>query len=61
MADRDLYSKLKGTRKEISDVDFKESIFALVHKTLKIGNLTGEQKAKVARLRAYIEIHFKDF
>lgn len=56
---KDLYKHLKGTKPKIEIKDFKESIFDLCHKYLKSG-LNPKVAEKVARLRAYIEINFKD-
>ena len=57
---KDLYKYLKGTKKEISINDFRESIFDLCHQYLK-SDIKPEIKTKIARLRAYIDINFKDY
>ena len=56
---KDLYKYLKGTKKKVDIKDFKKSIFNLCHQYLKSG-ISPDIAGKVARLRAYIETHFKD-
>ena len=58
---KDLYKYLKGNNKKIEVKDFKESVFDLCNKYLKSGIVDQKVSQKIARLRAYIYINFKDY
>jgi len=57
---KDLYKYLKGNKPKIEIKDFKESVFDLCNKYLK-SDLDQKVALKIARLRAYIDINFKDY
>ena len=57
---KDLYKYLKGNKPKIEVKDFKESVFDLCNKYLK-SSLDQKVAPKIARLRAYIYINFKDY
>ncbi len=57
---KDLYKYLKGNKNKIDIKDFKESIFNLCHQYLK-SDIKPEIKTKIARLRSYIEVNFRNY
>lgn len=62
MADKGLYAKLKGTKKDVDKVDIQPSLFKLTDDILqKVTSLSPGQKQTIARLRAWVEINLKDF
>ena len=57
----ELLSKIKGTKKKVPMADWKESVVGLFEDTLKKGGIEDpEILGKIARLKARIEIEFRD-
>jgi len=58
---KDLYANLRGSKKEPSKKDFKDSVLDLFDKYLKRSSITVDEKTKIYRLKARIEIELRGF
>jgi hypothetical protein len=59
MAKIDLFQTLKGQKTKVEKADFKTAVMDLAQSMLGQDSLTEDEKIKLARLKAYIDIHFK--
>jgi len=55
----DLFNQIKEKGKDISIKDFKDSLIDLFDEMIK-QSIDKKDKEKIARIRAYVDIKFKD-
>lgn len=59
MAKIDLFNFIKGAKEKIDLIDIQGPIMELAEKLMAQDGLTDTKRQKLARLRAYLDIHFK--
>lgn len=54
----DLFTTIKGVKNKVSLNDIQSPIMELAEKLMAQDGLTDTERQKLARLRAYVDIHF---
>lgn len=59
MGKLDVYNTIKGVKQRIVSKDIRVPLMDLAESIMAQDGLTREELTKLARLRAYLDIHFK--
>lgn len=59
MGKLDVYNTIKGAKQKIVPTDIRVPLMDLAESAMAQDGLTREELGKLARLRSYLDIHFK--